>query len=288
MYNYFRAMRKFFLYCITILISCLSFIAHAQPKFRYFSFERTACFGKCPTYQIELQANGTLTYHGKANVEKLGSFVTQCNAKEMLAIRKAMIKYKLPTKSITYKKKSSDLSELNYWYEANKKRILIKNVHESNTSLLKVASLIDSLVAKKKNWKDALPLEEGSTGSQLQVEAELPPKDVIVEEKIYGEFELTERHNFPGGQEAMSKYIQQNLKYPEIARENDISGRVIVSFCIHKDGSVYDARVLKSPDASLSKEAIRLIESMPKWLPGKVNGVNVSSKQVIPIMFVLK
>jgi protein TonB len=61
-----------------------------------------------------------------------------------------------------------------------------------------------------------------------------------------------------------------------------------VSFCIHKDGSVYDARVLKSPDASLSKEAIRLIESMPKWLPGKVNGVNVSSKQVIPIMFVLK
>ena len=78
---------------------------------------------------------------------------------------------------------------------------------------------------------------------------------------------------FPGGQQALFKYLNENVMYPEIARENGIQGRVICQFVVNKDGSISDIEVVRSGgDPSLDKEAIRVIKSMPKWKPGMQKG----------------
>ena len=94
-------------------------------------------------------------------------------------------------------------------------------------------------------------------------------------------------HNpeFPGGEAALMAYIKQNLKYPAFAAENGIQGRVTLLFTIEKDGSISDIEVLRSPAAELSKEAIRVVQSMPKWKPGKQRGKAVRVKYVMPITF---
>lgn len=91
---------------------------------------------------------------------------------------------------------------------------------------------------------------------------------------------------FPGGQQALFKYLSENVKYPEIARENGIQGRVICQFVVNKDGSISDIEVIRSGgDPSLDKEAIRVIKSMPKWKPGMQKGTPVSVKYSVPINF---
>lgn len=75
---------------------------------------------------------------------------------------------------------------------------------------------------------------------------------------------------FPGGQQALFKYLSENVKYPVIAQENGIQGRVICQFVVNKDGAIVDVEVVRSGgDPSLDKEAVRVIKSMPKWNPGK-------------------
>lgn len=93
---------------------------------------------------------------------------------------------------------------------------------------------------------------------------------------------------FPGGNEALMKWLSENVKYPEDAYQNDIQGRVVVKFIIRKDGTVEDAVIQKGVCKSLDMEALRVVRSMPKWIPGKNNGVNVSSWFNIPITFSLK
>ena len=91
---------------------------------------------------------------------------------------------------------------------------------------------------------------------------------------------------FPGGQQAMMKFISENLKYPVAAQENGIQGRVICQFVINRDGSVVDVIVVRSAgDQYLDNEAIRVIKSMPKWIPGKQKGKPVRVKYTIPINF---
>jgi protein TonB len=95
---------------------------------------------------------------------------------------------------------------------------------------------------------------------------------------------------FNGGDPATEfrKYIAQNLRYPEIAAENGISGRVIVQFAVNKMGSVVDAIVVRSVDPALDKEAIRVVMSSPKWTPGKQRGKAVKVLFTFPINFVLQ
>lgn len=94
---------------------------------------------------------------------------------------------------------------------------------------------------------------------------------------------------FPGGQQALFKYINENVKYPVIAQENGIQGRVICQFVVNKDGSIVDIEVVRSGgDPSLDKEAIRVIKSMPKWKPGKQRGKPVRVKFTVPINFKLQ
>lgn len=91
---------------------------------------------------------------------------------------------------------------------------------------------------------------------------------------------------FPGGN--VQKWISKHIKYPMIAQENNIQGKVFVQFVIEKDGSVSNVKVTRSVDPSLDKEAIRVIQSMPKWTPGKQRQKPVRVSFTVPINFQLQ
>ena len=92
---------------------------------------------------------------------------------------------------------------------------------------------------------------------------------------------------FPGGQIAMLQYIMENIKYPEQAMKEGIQGRVAVRFIVEKDGSISDVKPILSVHPLLNKEAVRVVESMPKWTPGKQNGKPVRVRFNVPVMFKL-
>ena len=93
---------------------------------------------------------------------------------------------------------------------------------------------------------------------------------------------------FPGGVEALMEYLQKNAKYPEDALEDCVQGRVVVSFFVETDGSVSDAKVVKSVHPLLDKEALRVINAMPKWIPGKRNGKIDRWKYTLPVFIGLE
>ncbi|WP_455591978.1 energy transducer TonB [Bacteroides sp.] len=102
-------------------------------------------------------------------------------------------------------------------------------------------------------------------------------------------FDMVEQMpTFPGGSAELMKYIAEHLKYPAIAQENGTQGRVICQFVIGKDGQVRDVDVVRSLDPYCDKEAIRVIKSLPRWIPGKQNGKAVSVKYTVPIVFKLQ
>ena len=82
--------------------------------------------------------------------------------------------------------------------------------------------------------------------------------------------------------------LGKNIKYPTIAQENGTQGRVIIQFVVERDGSITDVRVARGVDPYLDKEAVRVVKSMPKWLPGKQNGKAVRVKFTVPVMFRLQ
>ena len=92
---------------------------------------------------------------------------------------------------------------------------------------------------------------------------------------------------FPGGEKAMLKWLGSNVKYPALAAENNIQGRVMVSFVVERDGSVSNVKVDRGVDPSLDKEAVRLVQSMPKWKPGMYNGKPVRCRFRLPVTFKL-
>ena len=90
---------------------------------------------------------------------------------------------------------------------------------------------------------------------------------------------------FPGGINALLEYLKKNIKYPAICRDNNIQGRVIVSFVVNKDGKIVDPEVVKGVNPSLDKEALRVISTMPNWKPGYQRGKPVRVKYSVPVNF---
>lgn len=99
---------------------------------------------------------------------------------------------------------------------------------------------------------------------------------------------VEEMPSFPGGMAALQSYLASNVKYPVVAQENGVQGRVIVGFVVERDGSVSDVKVMRSVDPSLDREATRVVKSMPKWTPGKQNGQTVRVKYTVPVVFRLQ
>lgn len=94
--------------------------------------------------------------------------------------------------------------------------------------------------------------------------------------------------SFPGGQGALMSYLSSHTKYPVVAQENGVQGRVTVSFVVERDGSITDVHVVRSVDPSLDREAARVVSTMPNWQPGKQNGSAVRVKFNVPVQFKLQ
>ena len=103
-----------------------------------------------------------------------------------------------------------------------------------------------------------------------------------------GEKDVFVHHSAIEGQEGFREWIAQNLRYPEIAAENGISGKVYVQFAVNSKGEVVDAVVVRGVDPALDREAIRVVSSSPKWMPGKQRGKPVKVQVTLPINFVLQ
>lgn len=90
---------------------------------------------------------------------------------------------------------------------------------------------------------------------------------------------------FPGGDQAMMKFVSENVQYPEEAKEKEISGRVMVGFIVEKDGSISDVKVVKGIGGGCDEEAVRVVKAMPKWKPGKQDGKTVRVSYTMPFFF---
>ncbi len=128
--------------------------------------------------------------------------------------------------------------------------------------------------------EDNLPTQTKTNVTYVPVQVvEAEPEEQTI-------FEVVEQMpEFPGGQAALLQYLGKNIRYPTIAQEQGTQGRVIVQFVVNKDGSIVDAQVVRSVDPYLDKEAIRVINTMPKWTPGKQRGKPVRVKFTVPVMF---
>jgi protein TonB len=121
--------------------------------------------------------------------------------------------------------------------------------------------------------------------------ATLQEHKVIVQEEKKEEkiFEIVEQPpSFPGGESAMYEWLSKNINYPVIAQENNIQGRVTCQFVVGRNGEIEDVRVVRPFDPSLDKEAIRVIKSMPKWIPGRQGGNAVKVRYTLPVQFRLQ
>ena len=129
---------------------------------------------------------------------------------------------------------------------------------------------------------------EDDKETEVVISAPVDAPDEDEEEEVV--FVVVEKMpEFPGGQQALFKYLSENVKYPVIAQENGIQGRVICQFVVNKDGSIVDVEVARSGgDPSLDKEAVRVIKAMPKWKPGKQRGKAVRVKYTVPVSFKLQ
>ena len=124
--------------------------------------------------------------------------------------------------------------------------------------------------------------------SEIAVAAPPPPPapKPEVATKVFDVVE--EMPSFPGGNGALMSYLYSNTKYPVVAQENGVQGRVIISFVVERDGSISDVKVARSVDPSLDREAQRVVKSMPRWTPGKQNGQTVRVKYTVPVVFRLQ
>lgn len=99
---------------------------------------------------------------------------------------------------------------------------------------------------------------------------------------------VEQQAEYPGGMQALMKWLSANIRYPESAQKNNVQGRVVVKFIVEKDGSISNAQVIRSVDRDLDNEALRVVSMMPKWAPGKNGGIPVRSYFTIPVNFRLQ
>lgn len=126
------------------------------------------------------------------------------------------------------------------------------------------------------------------TGQQVEIKfVPVEEEEEEAEEAVI--FDIVEKMpEFPGGDAALMKYLADHIKYPTVAQENGIQGRVIVQFVVNKDGSIVDAKVARGVDPYLDKEALRVVSGMPKWKPGMQRNKPVRVKYTVPVMFRLQ
>ena len=151
----------------------------------------------------------------------------------------------------------------------------LKPVVVNDTSGLTSIPITDSLIATGMNGNvtDSIGHDPGP------VTPEIPIEDNTIFTVVQ------EKPEFPGGDAALFKFIGDNLKYPAEAESNNIQGRVILKFVVNPDGSVDKIELLRSVDPLLDTEAVRVVKTLPKFRPGKQNGVPVHVWFILPVFF---
>lgn len=154
---------------------------------------------------------------------------------------------------------------------------------------LPIVADILSIVDDNVEIEDELVIED----TEIDIDSEIPELNVDVEEPEEDETKIfivvEDMPSFQGkGQDGFRDWISKNLRYPEIAAENRISGKVYVRFVVEPDGSVNNVEIVRGVDPALDKEALRVVSSSPKWIPGKQRGKPVRVAYTFPISFVLK
>lgn len=154
--------------------------------------------------------------------------------------------------------------------------------------------VMDMETQKEDNTARGVVNQEGSDDAdkfkavqeQVVVKEPEPVEEKPKEEKIFVAVE--QPAEFPGGTAAMMKWLNNNIRYPEAAQQNDIQGKVVVNFVVEKDGSIAQVKIAKGVDKDLDREAVRVVKKMPRWQPGKNNGVPVRSYFNLPVTFRLQ
>jgi protein TonB len=148
---------------------------------------------------------------------------------------------------------------------------------------------IIEVVEEKVETRLEIQIEDDQSQRQMQAYVPPPPPKPKQEEVTEEIFVVVENQpEFPGGNTAMMKFLSDNIKYPVIAQENGIQGRVICNFVVERDGSITDVQVVRGVDPSLDKEAVRVIQQMPRWKPGKQRGQAVRVRFTLPVVFRLQ
>ena len=120
------------------------------------------------------------------------------------------------------------------------------------------------------------------------VEAPPPPPAIESADQVFQMFDVQEPPAFPGGQDSLKQYLARNLQYPRLAAENGIQGMVAVKFIVEKNGAVSNINIVRDIGAGCGKEALRLVETMPKWAPAKRRGQFVRVEYTLPVKFKLE
>ena len=152
-----------------------------------------------------------------------------------------------------------------------------------------VPEIIEVTEEKVETKIDLSSLEDDQSKAQIQTYTPPPPPKPVEEEATEEIFVVVEQQpEFPGGMSALMKFLGDNIKYPVIAQENGIQGSVITNFVVERDGSITDVQVVRGQDPSLDKEAVRVIQTMPRWKPGQQRGKAVRVRFTLPVVFRLQ
>ena len=183
----------------------------------------------------------------------------------------------------------SDMSK-NFSIILTKKRIKMITKHEkakgfwwkllATLPVLALLLIVNARAAAQQTTNADQTVREANTSEVTDVKINKVDNDTI-----YNVVEVAPE--FPGGMDKMAKYLSENIKYPEEAKEKGISGRVFISFVIEKDGSVTEVKVMRSVNPIVDNEAVRVVKAMPKWKPGLMKGKPVRVSYVLPINFKL-
>ncbi len=151
--------------------------------------------------------------------------------------------------------------------------------------VVEILNIVDDDV----NIEDDLEINtEADDKTIINVAPVISAKEEVEEEEAQVFFIVEDMPEFPGGEMALRTYIANAIKYPVIAQENGIQGKVYVTFVVGKDGSVSNASIARGVDPSIDKEALRVINTLPKWKPGKQRGKPVNVSYTVPINFQLQ
>lgn len=153
-------------------------------------------------------------------------------------------------------------------------------------AVVEVLNIVDDEV----EIEDELQIEDTEVTEDMIIDVApvVQTKKEVEEEETQVFFIVEDMPEFPGGELALRQFIANSIKYPVIAQENGIQGRVYVTFVVDADGSVSEPRIARGVDPSLDKEALRVVSMLPKWKPGKQRGKPVRVSYTVPINFQLQ